>query len=322
MTAIHGYIAPTRRADVLGVHSLDHFGLQVPDVAQAQRFYTTFGLDVAEAGDGIALGVAGGGHRWVQIRPGAAKRLRYLSFGAFADDVARFRARLDAQGIARIEPPAGVESNGLWFHDCDGTPVEIKVAEKTSPNAKSPTDNISAGPNARGAPTRGATAQVRPRRMAHALIFCRDIGTSVRFYRDVLGLRLSDEAGAVAFMHGVHGSDHHLLAFAKSDAPGLHHCSWDVGSIHEVGLGAMQMADSGFAAGWGLGRHVLGSNYFHYVRDPWGSFAEYSSDIDYIPVDADWDAQAHPPENSFYLWGPTPPADFAVNYEASPNLPA
>ena len=30
------------------------------------------------------------------------------------------------------------------------------------------------------------------------------------------------------------------------------------------------MPDKGFADGWGLGRHVLGSNYFHYVRDPVG----------------------------------------------------
>ena len=79
----------------------------------------------------------------------------------------------------------------------------------------------------------------------------------------------------IAFMHAVHGSDHHVIAFVKSDGPGLHHLSWDVGSINDIGLGAMQMADRGFSAGWGLGRHVLGSNYFHYVRDPWGSYAEY-----------------------------------------------
>jgi hypothetical protein len=78
----------------------------------------------------------------------------------------------------------------------------------------------------------------------------------------------------------------------------------------------MQMADKGFRAGWGLGRHVLGSNYFHYVRDPWGSYAEYSSDIDYIPVDHDWESGDHPPEDSFYVWGPVPPSDFAFNHEA------
>ena len=71
------------------------------------------------------------------------------------------------------------------------------------------------------------------------------------------------------------------------------------------------------SAGWGLGRHVLGSNYFHYVRDPWGSYAEYSADIDYIPVNCDWQAEDNPPDDSFYLWGPVPPEDFAFNHEIS-----
>ena len=88
-----------------------------------------------------------------------------------------------------------------------------------------------------------------------------------------------------------------MIAFVKADGPGLHHLSWDVPSINDIGLGAMQMADKGFTAGWGLGRHVLGSNYFHYVRDPWGSYAEYSSDVDYIPVDHDWKSGDHPPED-------------------------
>ena len=73
---------------------------------------------------------------------------------------------------------------------------------------------------------------------------------------------------------------------------------------------------SGVLKGWGLGRHVLGSNYFHYVRDPWGSHCEYSSDIDYIPANCDWKGGDHAPEDSFYVWGPEPPADFVHNYEA------
>jgi hypothetical protein len=53
------------------------------------------------------------------------------------------------------------------------------------------------------------------------------------------------------------------------------------------------------------------------VRDPWGSYAEYSADIDYIPVNCDWRAEDHPPHDSFYLWGPVPPEDFAVNHEVA-----
>ena len=77
----------------------------------------------------------------------------------------------------------------------------------------------------------------------------------------------------------------------------------------------MQMLAEGWDRGWGVGRHVLGSNYFYYVRDPWGSYCEYSYDIDYIPAGFEWPAANHDPEDSLYLWGPNVPEDFVVNYE-------
>ena len=105
------------------------------------------------------------------------------------------------------------------------------------------------------------------------------------------------------------------MAFAKSDGPGLHHTSWDVGSIDEVGMGSEQMRNAGYADGWGVGRHVLGSNYFYYVRDPWNSWAEYSFDIDFVAPDAGWQAADYAPEDSLYVWGPGLPADFITNFE-------
>ena len=65
------------------------------------------------------------------------------------------------------------------------------------------------------------------------------------------------------------------------------------------------------------GRHVIGSNYFRYVRDPWGSFAEYSYDIDFIPADVEWKAADHEPADSFYVWGPPVPDYFIVNHETA-----
>lgn len=316
MTQLKGFIEATRRPGVLGVHSLDHFSLTVPDLEQARTFYGSFGLDVREEGGGLGLYTSGRPHRWGILTEGPRKKLHYLSFGAFEDDIPQFRDRLNRLNVERLPPPPGFESNGLWFRDHDGIPVEIRVAEKSSPNEKATFEAGSAGPGIRGAVPRSGAPATRPRRLAHLALYTSDTPRAVAFYRDVLGLRLSDASeGAVAFMHGVHGSDHHLVAFARSEGPGLHHCSWDVGSVQDVGLGAMQMASRGFEAGWGMGRHVLGANYFHYVRDPWGSYSEYSADMDYIPADLDWDARDHAGEDSFYLWGPTPPADFVRNYE-------
>jgi catechol-2,3-dioxygenase len=317
MTANQGFVKPTRRPGELGAHSLDHFHFVVPDLGAARTFYEEFGLHVGERGSALTLSTKGNPHLWGTIGEGWRKKHQYLSFGVFEDDLDRFAERLHRTGVKRVDPPAGVESNGLWFHDHDDNLVEIAVAPKTSPNEKSSFVQPSAGPLQRGAPNRSAVKRTHPRRLAHVLMFTTDVRKAIDFYSRVVGLRLSDRSGdGIAFMHGIHGSDHHMVAFAKSNAPGFHHLSWDVGSVDDIGLGAMHMLGRGYDKGWGLGRHVLGSNFFHYVQDPWGSFAEYSADIDFVPHDADWSAADHPPEDSFYVWGPNPPADFVHNYEA------
>ena len=41
MTAIRGYVPPTTDRDAIGVHSLDHFVLAVPDLKPATTYYYT-----------------------------------------------------------------------------------------------------------------------------------------------------------------------------------------------------------------------------------------------------------------------------------------
>lgn len=303
----------SRRPHVLGVHSLDHFTVQVPSLIEAHRFYEAFGLDVRHYSRELRIGAFGVQHDWMKVVTGDTKALQQICFAVFEDDFDRFRALARQQQLAVT---SRADTSSLLIRDPHGVLLELRVAEKTSLNSR-PESPAPPARGDRGAPFRDQTSRVRPKRMAHALFFTPDVKQTVEFYCRVLGLRVSDYPGPVVFLHGAHGSDHHLIAFAQSDAPGYHHSAWDVASIEEVGLGAMQMQAAGYTQGWGVGRHVLGSNYFYYARDPWGSYAEYSFDIDYIPVETDWVAGIPDPENSFYLWGPAPPEDFVVNYEAT-----
>jgi catechol 2,3-dioxygenase-like lactoylglutathione lyase family enzyme len=316
MTQIKSLPLATRRAGEFGVHSLNHFCIAVPELARAEEFYQAFGLRTLGQRDQLSLYTEGNAHRWGMIVEGSRKHLHHLSFAVFEEDLKPFEDRLTSLGVARIDAPPGVESNAIWFRDHDGTPVEVRVAEKTSPDHKQFGEFSSSPEGARGAPKRSEVQLTSPRRLAHILLFTSDVDRAINFYTTVLGLRLSDRAGDnIAFLHGIYGSDHHMVAFVKSEGPGLHHCSWDLPSLQQVGLRAMHMADRGYAKGWGLGRHVLGSNFFHYVRDPWGSYAEYSSDMDYIPASMRWEAGDHLAEDAFYVWGPEPPDDFGRNYE-------
>jgi catechol 2,3-dioxygenase-like lactoylglutathione lyase family enzyme len=301
----------------LGVHSIDHFSLSVPDVNKARHFFTHFGLDVREVERGIDLYTFGNDQRWGAIRCGAKKRLEYIAFLAYPDDIERFRRHFERLGIDTIDPPPGasVSAGGIWIKTPEGLPIHVGAGVKNSPDERSAVMAVSRHSNERGSPIRGTTPQTRPERLSHILLFTASLDGALGFFGKALGLRLSDRSGGVAFMHGAHGSDHHLLAFAQSNGYGMHHSAWTVKSIDEIGLGSERMRENGYSRGWGLGRHVLGSNYFRYVRDPWGSYAEYSFDIDFVPGAAEWEVWSPPPENSLYIWGPEVPEDFITNYE-------
>jgi catechol 2,3-dioxygenase-like lactoylglutathione lyase family enzyme len=307
--------ARIRRTDALGVHSLNRFAFTVPDIVEAERFYTAFGLDVRRHGDRIDLRTVGNPHAWGSVHAnGRPKRLQYVSFGAYEEDLDAIARRVHVH--ASDAHPLS-DGSGIWVRDPDGNAVQIVAGPKVSPvSGPQPTAIAPVTPGKGAAPSRKTALPVRPRRLSHVLLFTPDVPRLVAFYSDALGLRLSDKSGdIIAFMHGPHASDHHMIAFAKSTAPGLHHSSWDVGSLDDVGLGAELMKAQGYVKGWGVGRHVLGSNYFYYVQDPWGSWAEYSYGIDFVPADVEWAAADHPAEDSFYIWGPTVPDDFTLNRE-------
>jgi catechol 2,3-dioxygenase-like lactoylglutathione lyase family enzyme len=304
-------------AGPLGIHSVDHFCVAVPDLTQAQAFYTAFGLVPQSSGNSLDLHTSGSRHRWGRLVEGPRKVLQYVSFGAYAQDLPRFAAHLKKRGIEPVKRPAGADDAGLWIRSPQGHLFEIRAAEKSSPDEKSAFGLEPPASTLRGTVRRSEAPLVHPRRLSHVALYTPDVGGTIEFLSGALGMRLSDRSrDIVAFLHGVHGSDHHMIALVQSSAPGFHHVSWDVGTAQDVGLGAMQMAVKGHAAGWGLGRHVLGSNYFHYVRDPWGSYSEYSAGMDYIPRGASWQSTDSPPEDSMFLWGPAPPQDFITNFEA------
>lgn len=313
-----------RRPGVVGVHSVNRFVFSVPDLDEAERFYRAFGLDVRRAADRLDLHTWDHPHAWGSVfQGGANKRLEYLSYGVDKADLPAWRERIERHGIACPAHRLS-DGSGLWLRNPDGTPLQLVVASKVAPSQKAQaTARVDIAPGHGAAPARSAVPQVRPRHLSHLLFFTPDVKRMVEFSSTVLGLRLSDHSGdVIAFLHGPHGSDHHLVAFAKSHAPGLHHSSWDVGSIDDVGNGAEQMRAAGHDKGWGVGRHVLGSNYFYYVRDPWGSYAEYSHDIDFVPHDLDWPTADHPPHDSLYVWGPPVPADFITNHEPVSGAPS
>lgn len=305
----------TQSANKAAIHSIDHFALNVPSLDQAEFFFDHFGLQVERSNAEVQLR-ASDNHRWARLLASDHKSLAYLSFACLDGELQVIETQAREAGADFDTASPHKTDEGIWFHDPDGNLIQVKAGPRTMPTSKAPFHVPVAKESERGAHARSQGKQVRPRRLSHVLLFTPDVLGIMDFYSKAIGLRVSDKSlDIIVFSHAPHGCDHHLVAFVKSSGKGWHHCSWEVGTLDEVGRGASQMAEAGYKNGWGTGRHVLGSNYFHYVQDPWGSFSEYSADMDYVSADKPWPTGEYDPEDSLYLWGPDVPDYFIFNTE-------
>ncbi|HEY7062931.1 MAG TPA: VOC family protein [Chloroflexota bacterium] len=300
------------------VRSLTHYALEVPDQQVGQRFYTDFGFeDATGSSNAVRLRPKPLAREQILLYEGPKKRLRHLAFAAPGEDFAAVRASLRAAGVAEIDPPQDAPAGGVWVRDPDGQLVNVREEAPVAAPADPPL-----GYNNPGNPVRVAKRAIEPpvaepatpRRLGHVMLFSPDIERQRAFYVDVLGLKLSDRVpGLAAFLRC--SADHHNVALVASDRPGFHHASFEVGGIDEIALGAERMRERGWEPAWGLGRHAIGSNFFYYTKDPWGSYAEYYADLDYIPDDCAWQARDWDPQYALMVWGPAPPDDFIHNKE-------
>ncbi|RXR27697.1 VOC family protein [Sphingobium fluviale] len=305
------------------ITSLQHIALGIPDMTVGVDFYEAFGLERVDRPNHVAMRCFGRDQdQVVLIETGQKRKFHHFSLGTTAAGMETIAQRLQERGITRLDPPYAGAPAGLWFRDPEGSLVNVQIAEaadfvRDTPAPLKNRPGLYARLGEKGCPP--FDIQPRPRRMGHFILFAQDVIAQSHFYCEVLGLRLSDRIvdGYAAFMRTSGDSDHHVVALLKSAAPGFHHASFEMGDIDEAGVAATRLLSKGYKHVWGPGRHGVGSNYFHYFRDPWNGMAEYFHDIDYIPEQAMWEAQEWTKKDGMFLWsadGP-PPADFGTNYE-------
>jgi catechol 2,3-dioxygenase-like lactoylglutathione lyase family enzyme len=302
------------------IRSLQHVALTVPDIEAGRAFYTKMGLEARSDGSHLVFRCPGRDQDQLRLIPGRTKSIAWICWGTQDAEFCLLRDSLAKARRPLAPPPADADPEGIWLRDPDGILLNVKAAAEASQSRLPVAINNPGQPYARlgrrGAPDRNIDA--RPRRLGHLLKFSTDIDRDARFYTELLGMRLSDRIGNLAlFLRGHGDSDHHTLAIATSEAPGLHHLSWEMGNLDQLQLCAEHMLAAGYKDAWGLGRHIYGSNYFHYVRDPWMTLNEFYWDIDFIPENANWQPQnAEANAEALAQWATMPaPADFLKNYE-------
>jgi 2,3-dihydroxybiphenyl 1,2-dioxygenase len=139
--------------------------------------------------------------------------------------------------------------------------------------------------------------------LGHVVLYAQDLETTVNFYRDLLGLRISDFIRNLAFFHC--NPRHHSLALIEAKAPKhLNHFMLQLGSLNDVGATYDMVQDSEIAITRGLGRHTNDHMTSFYMKTPSGFDVEWgwgAREVD----DATWQVQRH---GKGSIWGHRPMA--------------
>jgi len=236
---------------------LGYLGIETGDLEAWRKFATEMlGLSVAGARpDGaLPLRMDDHDHRFL-LHQGPSDDVAYVGWevsGSAALAAARDRL-MRAGVVARTGTDAEIESRGvqemIHFEDPNGIRSEIFHGPALGLRAFR-SGKVSSG------------FKTGTRGMGHVLVNARDIAKTERFYRDVLGFRLSDYVdtelmGApvrAVFLHV--NPRHHSLAFATLNFPKrLHHVMFETNSLDDVGAAFYRAQDIGVPIALNLGRH-------------------------------------------------------------------
>ena len=290
----------------MSLHGLLSVTIGVPNVGQTAAYYADFGLGQEPGG---WFTTTDGGQQ-LQLVHSPVRRLVGLRIGVdHQDDLAGAAASLSVLGFPCTLADGMLETT----EPVVGTRVALEVASRLSqPAAPASVYNGPGRVDRRDnrAPGFTRTDPVRPRKLGHAVLGSTDYETSTLFFTGGLGFKVSDRIkGVGAFMRC--STDHHNVLVLAAPVNFLHHTSWQVDDVDDVGRGAIAMLeDDPGRHVWGLGRHYAGSNFFWYLKDPAGNFSEYYSDMDCIIDDQLWKPEDLEGARGLFSWGPPPPPSF------------
>ncbi len=288
------------------LHRLTKLVVGVPDVDAAIPFYADFGLAHLGAG---RFATSDGGEQ-LELTRQARRGLIELGIGGDdPDDLDRVSHALTSAGIAHQRSADAVTATD----EGSGVRARVSIAPRYQQTPAQPPACNGPGADLRvneRVPGATRTAAVRPRRLGHVVVGSTNVEASEHLFIGILGFQVSDTIRNVGKFVRC-STDHHNLMVSAAPAQFMHHTSWQVDDVDEVGRGAAGMlaADPARHA-WGLGRHNVGGNFFWYLRDPAGNYAEYYSDLDIVTEQLRWDAHEWGARESVCAWGPPPPKGF------------
>lgn len=283
---------------------LGYLGIEVSDIEAWRRFATEMlGLSVAAPRpDGaLPLRMDDHDHRFL-LHQGPADDMTYLGWEVVGTGaLTAAKEHLTRAGVAvRVATDVEIEARGvqemIHFQDPNGIRTEIFHGPALGLRAFRST-KISSG------------FKTGSRGMGHVLVNAQDAVKTERFYRDVLGFRLSDYVDTELMGAPVHAvflhvnSRHHSLAFAGLHFPKrLHHVMFETNSLDDVGAAFYRAQDIGVPVALSLGRHQNDRMVSFYGITPSGFWFEIGWGAREVDDDT-WEVKTY---NGVSDWGHRP----------------
>lgn len=310
---------------MIAVEDIAYVRLAAPDLDLMESCLIDFGLQRASRTETHLFMRGFGPDPVVHVTEKGELRHIGLAFKAQSrDDLARLAAEHGKRVEPREEPGGGV---AVKLTDPEGNEVEIVHGLEPAPAAplREPIRSNPAHSRVRrNEVIRLEAGPSHVMRLGHAVLHVRDLAAAHAFYRDVLGLRLSDsyyagEPGNImaAFLHcglGDRFTDHHSVALIGDNRRGFDHLGFEVLDMDDLMMGNRHLKRATrWEHSWGVGRHVDGSQIFDYWRDPFGLKIEHWTDGDLVNDAYEAGTTAFSPEGAaeaLAQWAPPFNPDF------------
>ncbi|MFN4360413.1 MAG: VOC family protein [Hylemonella sp.] len=250
------------------VAALRSVALNVPDLQEAERFYTQiWNLSVAaRTADALYLRGTGADHHLLALHLASGPaRIRNVTLRARSRAALDEAAQLAPQHGGHVLNPVGPvnEPGGgtaVTVADADGRVFRLVWGDERHADAHEKKDH--------------------PVRLAHAVLNSHAVEATRAYLEQVFDFSLSDRTRIMAFMRC--NSDHHSIALGDTDNDALNHIAFLMPDLESVMRGGGRMKDAGYGIQWGPGRHGPGDNAFNYFVGPFDVVIEYTAEVEQI----------------------------------------
>ena len=273
--------------------------IRSPDLDRQEEFLTDFGMVRAER-TRTALYMRGTDpEHHIHVTELGEAGFVSLAFNVESEeDLDRASRIAGASAVEEMDEPGG--GKRVRLTEPNGYTIEIVHGIETLAPIRTPRFEINTGRDGlarRGELTRIDRGPSHVKRIGHAVLMTPDLGNSIAWVRETLGLVCSDDVYAggdesnivLSFNRVDRGKeyvDHHVFLYVHGTRAGLNHMAFEVHDIDDVIMGHEHLRRAGrYEHVWGLGRHMLGSQVYDYWMDPWDRVHEHWTDSDRLNCD-------------------------------------